>query len=686
LIRRASSSIGWRITFTVTATTACALAIACGGFAVHLIQSTRAALVSDLASLADVIGSSSMMPLASGDAALVEATLLALVGHEGIEAAAVYGRERRIFARFARDYEGAPRLPELAPLPGTRTQEGAIVVVRPVEAGGEQIGSVLLRRSTPPLLGQIGGTLGVAAGALAVCLVPALLGVRRLRRDLAKPLAELARGAERLAAGDLGATVALRRSDEIGLLGDAFDRMAEQLRGLLSELSAGASDVLASTRTLADSSRRSRNEAETQRSSVERTVEAIARIESSLGAVSGATDKLGEATSATAASASQVQASTLQVRDSTRVLFELIQETAAALDQCVASIREIGERIEQLVSASERTNSSLDRARESIRRVDDASMRGLELARGTADAAASVKQATEETVAAMGTIDSRFRVLQSTIAELGSRSTAIGDVVEVIDQVAAETKLLSLNASIVATQAGQHGKAFNVVAGQIAKLAERTASSSREITQLIRSVQATARQAVTAAAEGSQSVDEGVRRTRGAADALGQIIASAGESSSNVSGIAEASQRQSQALREVEDAFRGVREVLTHIGRAVTEQRRAAGRVHEAMERTSEVTQQVERAGAEQVQAVERIAAAAHETEALTSQVSASTLAQSRDSRQVIQALGLFRDIAGRTVENAEDIQRVVELLGRRAETLAGALRRMRLEAREEEA
>src|SRR5688572_25904139 len=54
LVRSASSSIGWRITLTVMATTACALAIACGGFAVHLIQSTRAALVSDLASLADV--------------------------------------------------------------------------------------------------------------------------------------------------------------------------------------------------------------------------------------------------------------------------------------------------------------------------------------------------------------------------------------------------------------------------------------------------------------------------------------------------------------------------------------------------------------------------------------------------------------------------------------------------------
>lgn len=683
---RAATSIGWRITFTVIATTGAALAIACGGFALHLLNSTRSALTSDLTSLADVIGSSSMMPLAAGEPALVEATLLALVGHEGIEAAAVYDREHRLFARFVRDYEGAPRLPEQTPVLGARVEGRSIIVVRGVEAGGEWVGSVLLRRSTPPLWRQLAGTLGVSAGALVVCLAPALLGVRRLRRDLAAPLGALAKGAERLAAGDLSATVALQRSDEIGVLGDAFDRMAEHLRGLLSQLSAGASDVLASARTLSEASRRSRNEAETQRSSVERTVEAISRIDTALGAVAGATAQLSEATASTAASASQVQSSTQQVRESTRVLFELIQETAAALTECVASIRQVGEIIESLEHASQRTSHSLERARESIQMVDESASHGLALSRSTADAAARAKQATDETVAAMGAIDIRFGALQSTISELGARSAAIGDVVEVIDQVAAETNLLSLNASIVAAQAGVHGRAFTVVAGQISTLAQRTAASSREITQLIRSVQSSVGDAVRAAGEGSESVTDGVKRTRGAADALSEIIATAAESADNVSRIAGASGRQSQALHEVEDAFRGVRESLAHIARAVSEQRIAAGRVHDAMERTSDVTEQVERAGSEQAEAVARISAAAHQTDTLTSQVSNSTRQQSHDSRQVIQALGVFRDIAGRTVANAESVQQVVDLLSRRAESLAHALRGMQLEAGKEEA
>ena len=239
-----------------------------------------------------------------------------------------------------------------------------------------------------------------------------------------------------------------------------------------------------------------------------------------------------------------------------------------------------------------------------------------------------------------------------------------------IDQVAAETNLLSLNASIVAAQAGNARPGLHRGGGADLDARDRTAASSREITAAHPLRAELGTHAVQAAAEGSQSVSDGVKRTRGAAEALSHIITTAEESADTVGRIADASQHQAQALREVEDAFRGVRENLLQIGRAVSEQRIAAGRVHEAMERTSEVTEQVERAGAEQAAAVARISSAAHETDALTGQVSDSTQEQSHDSRQVIQALGLFRDIAGRTVENAEAVQRVVDLLGRRAETL----------------
>ena len=76
------------------------------------------------------------------------------------------------------------------------------------------------------------------------------------------------------------------------------------------------------------------------------------------------------------------------------------------------------------------------------------------------------------------------------IANLGSRIDAIGQILNVIDDVAEQTNLLALNAAIIAAQAGEHGKGFAVVADEIKDLAERAGASTKEIAELIKTIQA----------------------------------------------------------------------------------------------------------------------------------------------------------------------------------------------------
>jgi hypothetical protein len=77
----------------------------------------------------------------------------------------------------------------------------------------------------------------------------------------------------------------------------------------------------------------------------------------------------------------------------------------------------------------------------------------------------------------------------SVISNLGSRIEAIGDILDVIDDVAEQTNLLALNAAIIAAQAGEHGKGFAVVADEIKDLAERAGASTKEIAELIKTIQ-----------------------------------------------------------------------------------------------------------------------------------------------------------------------------------------------------
>src|SRR5690606_27869584 len=119
--------------------------------------------------------------------------------------------------------------------------------------------------------------------------------------------------------------------------------------------------------------------------------------------------------------------------------------------------------------------------------------------------------------AILKTIGEIYRIKESSqeagsvISNPGSRVHAIGQIHNVIDDVAEQTNLLALNAAIIAAQAGEHGKGFAVVADEIKDLAERAGASTKEIADLIKTIQSESRNAIQAVERGAQNVDRGVQ-------------------------------------------------------------------------------------------------------------------------------------------------------------------------------
>src|SRR4029450_1617204 len=124
------------------------------------------------------------------------------------------------------------------------------------------------------------------------------------------------------------------------------------------------------------------------------------------------------------------------------------------------------------------------------------------------------------------------------ISNLGSRIDAIGQILNVIDDVAEQTNLLALNAAIIAAQAGEHGKGFAVVADEIKDLAERTGAATKEISDRIRGIQGEYRKAGQVMNQGVRNVEEGVQLGHEAETALKLIYESANKSTMMVKAIA----------------------------------------------------------------------------------------------------------------------------------------------------
>ena len=138
-----------------------------------------------------------------------------------------------------------------------------------------------------------------------------------------------------------------------------------------------------------------------------------------------------------------------------------------------------------------------------------------------------------------------------TVFVLGQNSDKIGEIIQVIDDIADQTNLLALNAAIEAARAGEQGRGFAVVADEVRKLAERTTNATKEIASMIHTIQNDTADAVTSIQEGKKEVESGKVLALKAGDVLKEIVEGAGQVADIIVQVAAASEEQAATVEEI---------------------------------------------------------------------------------------------------------------------------------------
>jgi methyl-accepting chemotaxis protein len=550
---------------------------------------------------------------------------------------------------------------DLAPLQPTMTSR-----TTPVRIAGGAAAAGAIALLTYHLSGnfQIGAAL-LFCSAMLFGLIERRIWLQGLRERTA-----VIEALETLGRGELFVRLDATALGELGRLATPFNDLAESMYSSRERVVGLATELVELPKQIAGAFSELRSGADDQETAVEETASLLANINSSIRGINEEIMNLARSNEESASSIMEMGTAIEQVASSATVLRDTVESSTSSVHELNAQIRRVSESGDAVEQVAEETAAAITEMDHAIREVG-------EHVRGAAELTEQVTASAEEGASAVGaTIDGIAQIRDLTLDAktalegLADRIGAIGEIASVINGISDETNLLSLNAAIIAAQAGEHGKPFAVVAEQVKTLARRTTNSTKEIETLIESIQEQSENAVLAMAAGIEAVEQGVQRSRGAGEALKRIRDTATDASSRVSEISRASEEQAINSRHVAEAAQTTSVQVQQISTALSEQSVATEQILKNSNQCVEMCRQMSAATEGQRTSSRYITDNIAKITELIASIQSKTASHEQASNGVAESVVSMLESARKSSQRIPEVARGVVAMRDRAEEL----------------
>jgi methyl-accepting chemotaxis protein len=280
---------------------------------------------------------------------------------------------------------------------------------------------------------------------------------------------------------------------------------------------------------------------------------------------------LGHKINATVAS---LQTMIAQMRESANAISAAAAEILAATTQQTASAAEQEAAVSQTMTTVEEVRTTVTQTAERARSVADAAGQSMRVS-------ASGEDAVSDSVEGMRLVQERVTDIATTILALSERTQQIGEIINTVNEIADQSKLLALNASIEAARAGEEGRGFAVVAMEVRQLAEQSRQATARVADILNEIQQATNTAVMVTEEGSKQADSGASLVHVAGEAIRELAVTLETSAQAATQIAASTHQQTNGMDQLAGAIQSIRQATAQTAASTQQAERSAQALNE---------------------------------------------------------------------------------------------------------
>lgn len=390
---------------------------------------------------------------------------------------------------------------------------------------------------------------------VAVVMLLGILVAIVITRMIVKPLGETQQFAEYVADGHMEHELSVHTDDETGRLADALRTMVSALKTNISEAHQKSEQAQKATEEATRAMARAEEAArKAEMAKKEGMLDAANQLEGMVEIISSASTELS----------AQIEQSDRGASESAQRL----QEAATAMNEMNATVQEVARNAGSASQASADTKRKAEAGEHVVHQV----------------------------VESIGEVQEVSMQLKADMAQLNERAQDINRIMGVISDIADQTNLLALNAAIEAARAGEAGRGFAVVADEVRKLAEKTMTSTLDVSNAIRAIQESTDKSMTAVDNAVMRISEATELANQSGAALEEIVATVDATSDQVQAIAAASEEQSAASEEINRSIIEVNDMSRLTADAMSEANQAVSDLANQANRLTNLIQQMKNA------------------------------------------------------------------------------------------